>query len=157
MPRVLVFPVDDSADSERSFQWMLDNFHKNDDEVHLVHVIPRVAYTTTYAVPVLDFNPGIDRDKYEKVVQSAEEFIVKRFLSKFPASSNSTPIVHIVKSETDSGSVGHIVCNKAEELRAACVVMGNHNKGSVKEFFTGSVSHYIMGHCKVPVVVVRNV
>lgn len=62
-----------------------------------------------------------------------------------------------LQSETDSSSVGHVVCQKASELRAAAVVMGNHNKGPVKEFFIGSVSQYVMHHCKVPVVIVRNV
>ncbi len=53
--------------------------------------------------------------------------------------------------------MGHIICQKAAELRASAVVMGTHNKGAVKEFFMGSVSHYIMQNCKCPVVVVRNV
>jgi hypothetical protein len=52
---------------------------------------------------VLDFNPGIDRDKYEAMVRKAEAFIVKRFLSRFPADSKTTPIVHIVKVRGGSG------------------------------------------------------
>jgi len=153
---VLLFPLDDTDDSQRSFEWMVANFLKPDDEVHLVHVIPRNAYTTTYSVPALDFNPGIDREKYQSLVRRAEQFIVKRFLTVFPADSTTTPIVHIVKSETDSGSVGHIVCQKASELHACCVVMGTHNKGAIREFFLGSVSHYIMANCKCPVMVVKN-
>lgn len=39
----------------------------------------------------------IDRDKYEAMVQKAEEFMVRRFLSRFPLESQSTPIVHIIK------------------------------------------------------------
>lgn len=156
-PRVLVFPVDDSDDSQRSFQWMVDNFLKDDDEVHLINVIARVAYAATYALPAVDFNPGIDRDKYEEMVRNSETFIVKRFLSHFPMHSKSTPIVHIIKSETDSSSVGHIICQKALELRANAVFMGNHNKGPIKELFLGSVSQYIMHNCKCPVVIVRNI
>ena len=45
----------------------------------------------------VDFNPGIDRERYEASVRKAEEFIVRRFLSRFPADSKTTPIVHIVK------------------------------------------------------------
>ncbi|KAG1666009.1 hypothetical protein FOA52_010919 [Chlamydomonas sp. UWO 241] len=149
--------MDDSDDSQRSFHWLVHNFLKMDDEVHLLHVIPRMAYTTTYSVPALDFSPGIDRDKYEDLVRKSEAFIVKRFLSVFPEESKSTPIVHIIKSETDTSSVGHIVCQKAAELKANCVAMGSHNKGAVKEFFLGSVSHYIMANCKVPVMVVKGI
>lgn len=44
---------------------------------------------------------------------------------------------------------------KAEELKAACVFMGSHNKGPVAEFFLGSVSQYVSHHCKHPVVIVK--
>ena len=37
-----------------------------------------------------------------------------------------------LQSETDSSSIGHIVCTKAEELSAAAVVMGTHAKGPVR-------------------------
>jgi hypothetical protein len=45
----------------------------------------------------VDFNPGIDRNKYEAVVHKVEEFVVKRFLSRYPTSSKTTPFVHIIK------------------------------------------------------------
>ncbi|GAX83927.1 hypothetical protein CEUSTIGMA_g11351.t1 [Chlamydomonas eustigma] len=155
--RVIVFPVDDSDDSQRSFDWLVANLFKETDEIHLIHVIPRLAYATTYVAAAVDFNPGIDRNKYEATVHKVEEFIVKRFLSRYPESSKTTPFVHIIKSETDSGSIGHVICSKAEELHAACVVMGNHVKGPVREFFMGSVSNYIMKHCKLPVLIARNI
>jgi hypothetical protein len=44
-----------------------------------------------------DAGMQIDRDKYEALVRKAEEFIVKRFLSRIPADSQTTPIVHIIK------------------------------------------------------------
>jgi hypothetical protein len=49
------------------------------------------------ALPAVDVLPGIDRDKYEAVIRKAETFLVKRFLSRFPVDSQTTPIVHIVK------------------------------------------------------------
>lgn len=35
--------------------------------------------------------------------------------------------------------------------------MGNHNKSAVTEFFMGSVSQYVMHHCKKPVLVARGI
>eukprot|EP00798_Chlamydomonas_sp_ICE-L_P020660 gene20660-27446_t len=157
-PRLLLIPVDDTDDSQKSFDWVLSNLFKDKDEVHLVHVIPRIAFgAAAYALPAVDYTPGIDRDKYEAAVRKAEDFIVRRFLSRFGADVETTPIVHIVKSETDSESVGHIVCAKAAELDANCVLMGSHDKGHIKEFFMGSVSRYVAHHCKMPVVIVRNI
>jgi nucleotide-binding universal stress UspA family protein len=61
------------------------------------------------------------------------------------------------QSETDSQSVGHIICQKAEDLKSTLVVMGNHNKSSVAEFFMGSVSQYVTHHSKRPVLIVRGI
>lgn len=153
--RVLLFPVDDSDDSQRAFEWMLANFFKDGDEVHLLNVISRLQFAATLGVPAVDFTPQINREAYEAVVRKAEAFIVKRFLARLPPHIQTTPIVHIVKSETDTSSVGHIICQKAEEIHAACILMGNHNKGPLAEFFMGSVSQYVTHHCKVPVVIMK--
>ena len=37
-----------------------------------------------YAVPALNAPLNIDREAYDEVIHKAEEFIVRRFLSKFP-------------------------------------------------------------------------
>lgn len=65
--------------------------------------------------------------------------------------------VLLLQSEVDTQSVGHIICEKAADLSAAFVLMGNHNKGPLTEFFIGSVTQYVTHHCKKPVVVVRNI
>ena len=74
-----------------------------------------------------------------------------------PAVSTPTRLAYpIVQSEVDTNSVGHVICMKAEELKASCVLMGSHNKGPVAEFFMGSVSQYVSHHCKQPVVIVKH-
>ncbi|KAG2499538.1 hypothetical protein HYH03_002484 [Edaphochlamys debaryana] len=155
MSRVLLFPVDDSEDSQKSWDWFVANFYRDGDEVHLLNVISRLTFAATLGVPAVDFTPQINREAYEAVVQKSEAFIVKRFLARLPQHIQTTPIVHIVKSEVDTNSVGHVICMKAEELRAAAILMGSHNKGPVAEFFLGSVSQYVSHHSKVPVVIVK--
>ena len=95
--RVLLFPVDDSDDSQRAFEWMLANFFKDGDEVHLLNVISRLQFAATLGVPAVDFTPQINREAYEAVVRKAEAFIVKRFLARLPPHIQTTPIVHIIK------------------------------------------------------------
>ncbi|GLI69470.1 hypothetical protein VaNZ11_014088 [Volvox africanus] len=155
MPRVLLFPVDDTDDSQKSWDWMIKNIYRDGDEVHLLNVISRLSFAATLGVPAVDFTPQINREAYEGAVRKAEAFIVKRFLARLPEHIQTTPIVHIIKSEVDTNNVGHVICVKAEELKAACVLMGSHNKGPVAEFFLGSVSQYVSHHCKVPVVIVK--
>ncbi|MEW5306820.1 MAG: hypothetical protein WDW36_009258 [Sanguina aurantia] len=153
--RILLLPVEDSEDSQRAFDFMLKNIYREGDEIHLLNVIPRIQFAATMGVPAVDFTPQINREAYESVVQTSETFIVKRFLSRLPEAIETTPIVHIIKSEVDTESLGHIVCEKAEELKATLVIMGNHGKGKVAEFFRGSVSQYVAHTCKRPFLLVR--
>lgn len=60
----------------------------------------------------------------------------------------------VLQSEVDTESVGHVLCKKAEELDAICIVMASHNKGRMAEFFLGSVTQYCTHHSKRPVVIV---
>eukprot|EP00201_Polytomella_parva_P023385 CAMPEP_0175049170 /NCGR_PEP_ID=MMETSP0052_2-20121109/6592_1 /TAXON_ID=51329 ORGANISM="Polytomella parva, Strain SAG 63-3" /NCGR_SAMPLE_ID=MMETSP0052_2 /ASSEMBLY_ACC=CAM_ASM_000194 /LENGTH=134 /DNA_ID=CAMNT_0016313307 /DNA_START=346 /DNA_END=751 /DNA_ORIENTATION=+ len=122
-PRILLFPVDNTDYSQKAFEWMLKHFYKPNDEIHLLYVISRVQYAAILGVPAVDYTPQINRDMYEAVVKEAEAFIVKRFLTHLSPEVTSTPVVHIVKSEVDASSVGHVVCFKAEELKATCVLM----------------------------------
>lgn len=50
--------------------------------------------------------------------------------------------LEIVRFATDNDSIGSIICKRAEQLNAACVVMCKHQKGKIKEFFVGSVTSY---------------
>ncbi len=53
--------------------------------------------------------------------------------------------------------MGHIICQKAEDLRASLIVMANHNRSAVAELIMGSVSQYVMHHAKKPVLITKGV
>lgn len=61
----------------------------------------------------------------------------------------------IVAYETDTSSVGEIVCERAVDSDAVAVVMAAQGKGRVREFFVGSVTNYCLHRCAKPVVVFR--
>eukprot|EP00879_Flechtneria_rotunda_P003575 GHRR01003809.1.p1 GENE.GHRR01003809.1~~GHRR01003809.1.p1 ORF type:complete len:175 (+),score=39.74 GHRR01003809.1:47-526(+) len=151
--RVLVIAVDDSDDSQKAFQWTIDNIYRDGDELHVLHVVPRLAFAARLGVPPVDFVPAAENNTYETAVQRAEQFIIDRFVQALPPSIKA-PIVHIIKSEVDTESVGHVLCKKAEELDAAAICMASHNKGRMAQFFLGSVSQYCIHHSKRPVIIV---
>jgi nucleotide-binding universal stress UspA family protein len=95
--RVLLIAVDDSNDSQKAFEWAVHNLYRDGDEVHLVHVIPRLQFAAAYGVPPVDFVPAAENTSYETVVQKAEQFIIERFVRSLPAGFGSPPVVHIVK------------------------------------------------------------
>eukprot|EP00878_Enallax_costatus_P017120 GHUV01017975.1.p1 GENE.GHUV01017975.1~~GHUV01017975.1.p1 ORF type:complete len:161 (+),score=47.40 GHUV01017975.1:79-561(+) len=154
--RVLLIAVDDSEQSQKAFLWALDNLHREGDSIHLVHVVPRLAFAAQYGVPPVDFVPAAENSNYESGVQRAEQFIINRFVRALPATIKA-PVVHIIKSEVDTESVGHVLCKKAEELDAVGIVMASHNKGRMAEFFLGSVTQYCTHHSKRPIIIVPTV
>lgn len=61
----------------------------------------------------------------------------------------------IIAYETDNGSIGEIICERAIDSDATAVIMASHGKGRVREFFIGSVTNYCLHRCKKPVVIFR--
>jgi nucleotide-binding universal stress UspA family protein len=109
-----------------------------------------------HGVPPADFLPHHDSAVYEELIKKAEGFIAQRVLvhvDKLAAASSPPPVIHIIKFETDSDSIGTVLCKKADELNAAVLVVARHDKSKLQEFFIGSVSKFCIEHCKTPVLV----
>lgn len=94
--RVILIAVDDSEDSRKAFAWALENVYREGDCLHLVHVVPRLAFAAQYGVPPVDFVPAADNSGYESAVQRAEQFIIDRFVRELPTDVKA-PVVHIIK------------------------------------------------------------
>ncbi len=64
--------------------------------------------------------------------------------------------IDIVAYDTNSSSVGEILCEKATLLDdAVAVCVASTSKGRLKEFFIGSVCNYCLHRCKKPVIVFK--
>lgn len=124
------------------------------DEVHLVHVVPRVQQAAVFGAPPVDFLPQQDPAAYAALIKNAEAFIAARFLPRLLALSPD-PVVHVVKADVDTDSIGNVVCRKAGDLGAAALVMASHSKSRLQEFFLGSVTAYCCHHSPAPVLVVK--
>ena len=51
------------------------------------------------------------------------------------------------------GDPGHVICEVAERLPAAVVVLGTHGRGGIKRAIIGSTSDHVVRHCQCPVLV----
>jgi len=60
-----------------------------------------------------------------------------------------TFVMDVTRGDMSNWSIGEVVCNTAEQLGAAAVVMAPHGKGRLKECFMGSVCTHCLHHCKV--------
>ncbi|ASS67182.1 MULTISPECIES: universal stress protein [unclassified Paenibacillus] len=67
------------------------------------------------------------------------------------SSVTDTPIEVLIAEGDPGKTITSIAADRGSDL----IVVGSHGKGGFKELFTGSVSHYVTQHAKVPVLVVK--
>lgn len=146
--------VDASAESEDALQWTLANMYRPEDVLHFLHVVPRQETATTYGAPPVDFLPQQNPKSVQRLAEQGLSFIKERLLPML-GDMQPEPVVHIVKSDTDTDSIGNVVCQRAEALAVVAVVMAGHSKSKVGDFFMGSVTNFCTHHCKKPVLVVH--
>ncbi|DBA70403.1 TPA: hypothetical protein ACH3X2_011817 [Trebouxia sp. C0005] len=152
--RNILLAVNASAESEDALQWTLANMYRSGDVLHFLHVIPRQEPATTYGAPPVDFLPQQNPKSVQRLAEQGLSFIKERLLPML-GDIQPDPVVHIVKSDTDTDSIGNVVCQRAEALAAVAVVMAGHSKSRVGDFFMGSVTNFCTHHCKKPVLVVH--
>ena len=64
--------------------------------------------------------------------------------------------VSILRGADDAESVGQMICEKADELRAVAIIMAAHNKGRLVRFIVGSTTQYCIRNSHVTVLVMQN-
>lgn len=89
----------------------------------------------------------VDRETAERTQQLAEEGAELAREAGFDASARA--------QRCTGGNVWSTVVALAEEEDAAAVVIGSRGRSAIKSALMGSVSHGVVGHCRQPVVVVR--
>ena len=60
-----------------------------------------------------------------------------------------------VSSRTAAGSAGPELLKRVEAAGHDLIVMGSRGRGAVRSAVLGSVSHYVLNHARVPVLIVR--
>ncbi|CAL8461955.1 g1486 [Coccomyxa elongata] len=153
--RVLLIPIDDSEDAEKSVSWTLQNLCRpgGDDLLYFLHVVPERQFDVIggdAAETIVDE----DEDAERRAVDHAKNFIKHRILEKLE--DKKVPHqVEIVRFRTDTESVGTVISERAATLNAAAVVMAKHRQGAIRAFFIGSATNFVANHCKQPVVVLH--
>uniref|UniRef100_A0A7C9D160 UspA domain-containing protein n=1 Tax=Opuntia streptacantha TaxID=393608 RepID=A0A7C9D160_OPUST len=127
--RDVLIAVDHGPNSKHAFHWALAHFCRIADTIHLVHAASSVRNEVVYEeTKVLMENLAIE---------AFQVLMVKT-------------IARIVE-----GDAGKVICNEAERLKPAAVIMGTRGRGLVQSVLQGSVSEYCFHHCKVaPIVIV---
>ncbi len=140
--RILV-PIDGSEHSERALETATEIAEKFKGKITLIHVVPRLAQfpMTTHSTEL--FTPAL-----KELGKTGSELLAK---AKRKVEKKNVKVETLFKG-------GHVV----EQILKACkegefdlMVMGARGISSVKELILGSVSHGVLKHASIPVLVIR--
>lgn len=127
--RDILIAIDHGPNSKHAFDWALIHLCRLADTLHLVHAVSSVQNTVVYET---------SQQLMEKLAVEALQVAMVRTVAR------------IVQ-----GDAGKAICNEAERLKPAAVVMSTRGRSLVQSVLQGSVSEYCFHHCKAaPVIVV---
>ncbi|WIA13620.1 hypothetical protein OEZ86_006880 [Tetradesmus obliquus] len=152
--RNILLTVDESPSSDKVFEYTVKNLYRQGDVVHILHVIAPSRRLVVTPDMGLEGVIEDDEETKRKVEEHAQEFIRERFEKRLETLRIPYQ-VDIVRGCVDNDSIGALVCRRAEGIDAVAVVMAKHSRGTIKEFFIGSVTNYACHHCKQPVLVLH--
>jgi len=146
--RTIVMAVDPSDFAKYAFEWFLENIHRSDDMVVLVHCpeaprLPTFSFKSPMAPPVDEWKKILDdmNSKTRKLEEDYETTCIQRKLK------------YKVKGEAMK-QPGEGIIKVAENEGANMIVMGTRGLGTVRRALIGSVSDYVVRHSCIPVVIV---
>jgi nucleotide-binding universal stress UspA family protein len=112
-----------------------------DGHLHVVHVY---QFPTLVVGEALIPSPAsLDKEYYDQAENILNE--AKNFLSSYP---NATFLLRQGQPAAD-------LLEYAEQQGCDLIVMGSRGLGGIREFVLGSVSHNVVQHSKIPVLVIK--
>ena len=136
----ILLPVDGSESSKLAKRTAIGLSTTMDAEVLLLYV--------TGAIPTII--TGRPREEAIKAQQEEADLVLAPYRKVL-----ITHKVNYSEMVVPSFNVGDMICQVAREKGCDLVVMGSRGLGDWKGMMLGSVTHRVLAHCNLPVLVVR--
>jgi len=143
--------VDNSIFSDNGFDWYLNNCHRMEDTVGIVHVQKSPVLPTLPNIVGVGGMPMIK--EYQKNIKATIEE-ARNIRQKFQKICKQKDLKCEFFTEQPIHSPGHVICDLAKEKNADAIIMGQRGHGTVSRTLLGSTSDYVLHHSTVPVLVV---
>lgn len=136
------------------FEWALTNVYREGDRLHVVHVVPDVASMAPRGFYYPEAYQSSDlEDATQCLSNQAEDFIQGTIVHM--AKERGIEVNLVIVKEKKHKHIGKAVCEKAEELEAAPLVLATHDKSYFERMLLGSISNYCLAKCKRPVLLLH--
>ncbi|KAL4588821.1 hypothetical protein LXL04_001716 [Taraxacum kok-saghyz] len=130
--RDIVIAVDHGPKSKHAFDWVLLNFCRAGDTIHLVHAVSSLK---------------------NNIVYEASQTLMEKLTLEAVKVAMVKTVTRIVE-----GDAGKAICKEAENVKPIAVVMGTRGRSLMQSVLKGSVSEYCFHNCKAaPVIIVPGI
>merc|ERR1711890_83516 len=147
MPRTVLIPVDGSPNSQRAFDYYLNDVRRDDDKLLLAHIqnapqLSAVSVHSPLSIPTEEWTNAIQDEikKSGKIIEHYEISCEQKKIAK--------------QSVVGSGKPGEAIIELSKAHNVSLIIMGSRGLNAVRRTFVGSVSDYVIHHCHIPVLVV---
>eukprot|EP00923_Selenidium_pygospionis_P045676 GHVN01078900.1.p1 GENE.GHVN01078900.1~~GHVN01078900.1.p1 ORF type:complete len:192 (+),score=25.58 GHVN01078900.1:142-717(+) len=157
--RVCVIGVDASTFSCQAVEWGRKNVLRPGDIVVLVTVWEETLEFVKDAGLEMELygmiqvhHEGIRRHN-EDALESARK-LLKNMYKQYLLDCDVFPLI-VASPSVAKSSIGDLICKTAATIQADMCIVGCRGLGSLKQFFMGSVSKFVLEHAHCPVTVVK--
>jgi nucleotide-binding universal stress UspA family protein len=137
----ILVAVDGSPDADEALTQAIDLAESEHTRLTLitsVHKLPTVAYIGLTAAPLAEIHAGA-RSCAERVLRSARDCV-----------PDDIPVTTLLTDQPIRAAIIERIRRGEHDL----IVMGSRGRGAVRSTLLGSVSHYILNHSPIPVLIV---
>jgi len=147
--RIVVVAVDASDNAKHAFDWYLDNVHRADDLIVLVHC-PEAPKLPTFSFRKAGVKPPVDA--WKKVVDEMNAKTAE-LESDYEYTCITKKLRYKIRGESMKNP-GEGICKIANEEKANLMCIGTRGLSSVKRAMLGSVSDYVVRNGGIPTLII---
>lgn len=150
--KCILVPVDDKENCVRAFDWYMENYGLDNQQMIFLHVYNSLDDVKQCASDSDSEEVAEMRvDDMKNVLNAAKEQ-ARAMLATFEDTCKKYKIPF--KTRYELGSPGEAICHVAKEEQVTCILLGNRGLGAFRRRILGSVSDHVVHHSKVPVIIV---
>jgi nucleotide-binding universal stress UspA family protein len=138
----ILVAVDGSPDAEQALTEAIDLAESQNTRLTLITAVSQVpvtAYGAPAGVPVAEL-VGDARAEAEAILRRARESV-----------PDGVPVTTVLSEQPIRVALSRQIADGHHDL----VVMGSRGRGAVRAALLGSVSHHVLHHCPVPVLIIH--
>lgn len=146
MFKKILFPIDNSENSKRVQNYVIEMAKKHQSEVVIFHSyeFPTAVYGHPASIGVYYYN-----DQLKKVITEEADKMLNDLKSVFE--EEKIP----VKTITEKGNVGKAIIDIIDFETCDLVIMASRGLNSLERFLLGSKSNYVLHHANIPVMIIH--